>query len=449
MPIWLLWLGWASVVVLSAALRTRLYAAFSAVVLGLVTFSWSALGATWQSALPEVFFAGSICWPVVALQLVTWLHFLSLIRPRLRSWPFRLLVTWPGLWVVAASWLSAPWAVAALLGLPPWGWWLPFLAATYGLWESLVCRLESVGVRLDPQAIPGTEHGLPERAEVTRRAGLAVAGSSGDAFRIVHLTDPHLGALVSPARLRAACRDIVESRPDLVAITGDFLTMESQREPERLAWSLEPLKELDREGVPLVACNGNHDLEAPSTVQSACSAAGIQLLVDDGVLLSMGKEREGRIPRRIHVVGLDYRFSESPEELADRLSGERQRSSPESEAATVGADLVLALAHAPSSFRRLLPVLETLSPNPHAPTITLSGHLHGGQLGLLRFGIDWTILRLSRQPAFEHGLWRAGRHHLYSSRGFGHYGFPFRIGVPAELSVLELTFDGWQSRSSR
>ncbi|MDX1650367.1 MAG: phosphodiesterase, partial [Myxococcota bacterium] len=68
--------------------------------------------------------------------------------------------------------------------------------------------------------------------------------------------------------------------------------------------------------------------------------------------------------------------------------------------------------------------------------LVLSGHTHGGQVGLLSLGVDWTVLRRSRWP--DHGLFGLGTSRLYVHRGTGFYGFPLRIGVPGEHSVIEV-----------
>jgi predicted MPP superfamily phosphohydrolase len=68
--------------------------------------------------------------------------------------------------------------------------------------------------------------------------------------------------------------------------------------------------------------------------------------------------------------------------------------------------------------------------------LTLSGHTHGGQVGLVSLGLDWTVLRKSAWP--DHGLFARGASLLYVHRGTGFYGFPLRIGVPSEMSVLEV-----------
>ena len=59
-----------------------------------------------------------------------------------------------------------------------------------------------------------------------------------------------------------------------------------------------------------------------------------------------------------------------------------------------------------------------------------------GQVGLVSLGVDWTVLARSRWP--DHGLFARGRSRLYVHRGTGFYGFPLRVGVPGEASVLEV-----------
>lgn len=84
------------------------------------------------------------------------------------------------------------------------------------------------------------------------------------------------------------------------------------------------------------------------------------------------------------------------------------------------------LLHDPSAFRHL----------PRDSTdLVLSGHTHGGQIGLVSLGLPWTFLSLFRNLP-DHGLWSRGTDRLYVHRGTGHYGFPVRLGVPAEESVL-------------
>jgi hypothetical protein len=71
-----------------------------------------------------------------------------------------------------------------------------------------------------------------------------------------------------------------------------------------------------------------------------------------------------------------------------------------------------------------------------AVDLVLSGHTHGGQVGLVSLGFDWTVL--TRSPWPDHGLFALGSNRLYVHRGTGFYGFPLRVGVPGEASLMEL-----------
>ena len=67
------------------------------------------------------------------------------------------------------------------------------------------------------------------------------------------------------------------------------------------------------------------------------------------------------------------------------------------------------LLHDPGAFRHL--------PN-GAAALTLSGHTHGGQLGLVSFGLSWTIIGAFGVP--DHGYWGKGENRLYVNRATAH-----------------------------
>ena len=90
--------------------------------------------------------------------------------------------------------------------------------------------------------------------------------------------------------------------------------------------------------------------------------------------------------------------------------------------------LRLILLHDPGAFQHL--------PEGEGDLV-LSGHTHGGQIGLVRLGVPHTLVSaFTKIP--DHGLWARGRDRLYVHRGTGHYGFPLRVGVPAEHSLLQV-----------
>lgn len=390
----------ALVLVVAAAglLRSRAYAIFRAATLGVHTL---VAGALWP--------AFAWVWaPFVYLHAIVYAHSLSLVRPAMRPLPYRLLVSLPASWFAAGTLLALPWAVAAGLGFDPPAPWLPYAVALLGLAQSLSARREEVDVVVADGDAGGAVRRHP-RGE--RRVGRPL--------RIVQITDPHLGPFMSQPRLRRICERAVSRQPDLVVLTGDFLTMESQRDPEVLAGALAPLAAL---GGRAFACFGNHDHEAPEIVRAALERAGVTLLVDDAAVVDTPAAR-------VQVVGMDFHWRNR--EQCMRAVCERHPRRP--------GLLRLVLLHDPGAFRHL---------PPGEADLVLSGHTHGGQVGFVSLGLPWTALRLLMN-APDHGFWARATNRLYVHRGTGHYGFPLRLGVPAEESLLRVHapshFEGMES----
>ncbi len=382
--------GWALVVVAARLVRSGTFAAFVAVLVGIHALCAVALAPAFQAVLPLF----------TALHVAVFVNYLTLARPRMRSLPFRLLVSWPAAFFAGGTLLALPWAVLFGLGFHPALAWLPYLLAAIGLFQSLTLRREEVDLVVPG---PGGEH-----------APVLAPHPRGDArserpLRIVQLTDPHLGPFMSVARLRRICERAVAAGPDVVFLTGDFLTMESQSDPDLLRDALAPLRALPGK---VFACHGNHDHEAPHIVERAMRENGITLLVDDARVIDTPAGK-------VQIVGVDYVWKERQAHL-DRVSGAFVR--PE------GA-LRIVLLHDPGAFKHL--------PHGHGDLV-LAGHTHGGQVGLVSLGLAWTFLRLFGLRIPDHGFWARGTDRMYVHRGTGHYGFPLRLGVPAEESLLRV-----------
>jgi predicted MPP superfamily phosphohydrolase len=339
---------------------------------------------------------------ILYLQIANCLHLgYLLVRPSLRSIPFRALVSIPALWFAAASFVATPWALAAALGYEPELVWLPFALCLLGLAQTLFTRREFVDIRLDGTHVDG----LRRHPEGLDRRGKREA--EGRPVRVVQITDPHLGPFMSVARLRSICTRAVADDPDLVLITGDLMTMESE-DVDVVARALEPLTLLRGR---VFACHGNHDHAARVVVERAFERNGIRLLIDEALVV-----RTAGGP--VQIVGADFVWRERAEHL--RGLAERFPRVP-------GA-LRLWLLHDPGAFKYV--------PDGDADLV-LSGHTHGGQVGLVSIGLPYTFFSLvSSIP--DHGLWARGRDRLYVHRSNGHYGFPIRLGVPAEESLLRL-----------
>jgi predicted MPP superfamily phosphohydrolase len=340
----------------------------------------------------------------VAMPIVTWLHvavymnFLALARPRMRSLVYRVLVSWPASFAVAGTLLALPWAVLFAAGLSPWAPWLPYALAAIGLAQSLTTKREEIDL------VVGEWHD----------AALPIPHPRGDAreerpLRIVQISDPHLGPFMSVARLRRIAQRAVDVKADLVLLTGDFLTMESQSDPDLLLRALEPLRAMPGR---VFACHGNHDHEAPAVVARAMRENGIKLLVDDSHEIETDAGR-------VQIVGMDFVWRGRDVHLA-RVCAEHPRKP--------GMTRIV-LLHDPGAFKHL--------PEGEGDLV-LAGHTHGGQVGLVSLGLSWTFLRLFGLKIPDHGFWARGKDRMWVHRGTGHYGFPLRLGVPAEESVLRV-----------
>ena len=68
--------------------------------------------------------------------------------------------------------------------------------------------------------------------------------------------------------------------------------------------------------------------------------------------------------------------------------------------------------------------------------IAFAGHTHGFQFGVELAGFKWS----PSQYAYKQwaGLYTEDNQHLYVNRGFGYLGYPGRIGMPPELTIIEL-----------
>ncbi len=380
--------GWVGVVLCAALLRGRAFATMASILVGI----YSLLAVAMVGAFGPLFAV------IVALHASVYVSFAALARPRMRPLLYRLLVSWPASFFLAGTLLALPWALLRAMGFQPWGAWLPYAVSAIGLLQSLTAREEEIDVVLGgPDA---TREVTPHpRGEAREERPL----------RIVQITDPHIGPFMSVARLRRIAERAVARRPDLVVLTGDFLTMESQHDPELLRRALEPLRAMPGK---VFACHGNHDHEAPETVARALAANGITLLVDEevDVVTDAGP---------VQIVGMDFVWRDRQAHLA-RVCREHPRKPGMTR---------LVLLHDPGAFRHL--------PEGEGDLV-LSGHTHGGQVGLVSLGLSWTFLRLFGVRIPDHGFWARGGDRMYVHRGTGHYGFPLRLGVPAEDSVLRV-----------
>jgi predicted MPP superfamily phosphohydrolase len=225
-------------------------------------------------------------------------------------------------------------------------------------------------------------------------------------FRVVHVTDLHLGPLADRTALRAALDRINALEPDVVCVTGDIVDSPAT---DLAAWIPELERLTARHGV--FAILGNHDKHVgDARVVAALRRWTTWRILRDEVATI---EVDGA---RLHLLGLEDR---PWRQVADELPALARRVPP-------GEPAVL-LAHRPAVFAAAATA---------GIGLTLAGHTHGGQVavpGAPRLNVARVL-----QTRFDAGLFVRGDALLNVNRGLGTSGQRIRIGVPCEITVVTL-----------
>jgi predicted MPP superfamily phosphohydrolase len=236
----------------------------------------------------------------------------------------------------------------------------------------------------------------------TQRIWLSDLPEGFRSFRILQLTDIHHSLFVPLSQVAAVVELSNRLKPDLIALTGDFVTYSRS--------SIEPVAEMlgalrARAGV--VAVLGNHDFRVGAdAVEKALRRHHIQVLRNRHRLLHQHGDK-------LYLAGVDdYGYGADLERA--------MRGIPE-DAATI------LLAHNP----RLLRAAAC-----RGIGLMLSGHTHGGQVNLPLLGTVYG--RSPEQMRFKKGWDRLGATQIYVSRGIGTIVLPLRWRCPAEVPLLEL-----------
>ncbi len=257
-------------------------------------------------------------------------------------------------------------------------------AATYS-YASLVARHRLVvkRVRIPVATLPPALHGC----------------------KIVHMSDFHHVRGASCALAERAVGLANALRPDLIALTGDFVTQDPQAVAELI-----PILANLRAPMGVFAVLGNHDFnQAEAMLRSSLPQAGIYLLVNAGVTVPRGSAR-------LFVAGVDDCSRGKPDldkALASMKGGQETA--------------VLLLAHQPDFADRFAQDERVM--------LQLSGHSHGGQVRLP--GVGPLILPWYGKK-YHTGLYRVKGMWLYTNRGIGVNGLPVRFNCPPEVTEITL-----------
>jgi uncharacterized protein len=224
-------------------------------------------------------------------------------------------------------------------------------------------------------------------------------------FRIVQISDIHVGPTIGRRYLEAVVAAVNGLQPDVVAITGDLVDGSVAELRNQVA----PLRGLvSRHGTYFVT--GNHEYYSGVDAWLAeLRRMGINVLHNEHVSI----DHEGA---KLLLAGVPD-FSGGHFDRA-------HRSDPQAALAGAPPDAAvkILLAHQPRSAAAAAQAGFDLQ---------LSGHTHGGQF------LPWNFFVKLQQP-FTSGLHRLGRLWVYVSRGTGYWGPPKRIGAPSEITCVRL-----------
>ncbi len=231
-----------------------------------------------------------------------------------------------------------------------------------------------------------------------------------DGFTVAVLSDFHFDPYFSIHPLRAAIAMVNDLHPDLIALTGDFVSVPLIGDAVKGALAAEPCASFLRQMTAphgLWAVLGNHDAGTdPDHVTSALQAVNIQVLANQ----SLPFEQNGA---RFWFAGVDDEISGTPD-----LS-KTMHNVPAGEA-------VILLAHEPdfADEAAKFPI-----------DLQLSGHSHGGQIRL-PFLPPLYLPELAKKYVW--GTYHVGPLTLHTNAGLGTIGVPVRLNCPPEITLLTL-----------
>ena len=223
-------------------------------------------------------------------------------------------------------------------------------------------------------------------------------------YRIANISDIHLGQWITPEHLEGVVELVNQQEPDLIAITGDFVSYVFDEVAEDLESSLNKLKPKDAS----VATLGNHDhWLGAHKLRSILKRCDVIDVSNDVYTLKRGKAQ-------LHIAGVDsVMLNKNRLDLVmDRL--------PENGPAIL-------LAHEPD--------FADISSTTGRFSLQISGHSHGGQFVIPGLG---TIIRGPHFVKYPLGKYQVKDMVQYTSRGLGTNIFWFRINCDPEITVFTL-----------
>jgi len=243
-------------------------------------------------------------------------------------------------------------------------------------------------------------------------------------LRIVHISDIHSGSFMDKAAVEKGVKKILKEKPDMILFTGDLVN-------DRASEMTDYIDVFNKLQAPLGVYStlGNHDYgdyvrwdsheakkENLEQLKQVHKQMGWRLLMNEHVVLEKGNDR-------IALLGIENWSAKGNfgryGKMEDAYPGSEQY------------PFKILMSHDPSHW-------DAEVRTKYADIdLTLAGHTHGMQFGVELPGFRWSPVQyMYKQWA---GLYEAGNQKLYVNRGYGFLGYPGRVGILPEITVIELS----------
>jgi len=273
--------------------------------------------------------------------------------------------------------------------------------------------------------VTGILSGATDYRVIKKTVYLPNLPNSFDGMRIGQISDIHAGTFFNKTAVKGGVEMLMKEQADVVFFTGDLVNYQTDEVEDYF-----DVFNKIRAPLGVFSSTGNHDYgnyrKWPSAeakrknfqdLLTAHRLLGYDLLMNENRLLESGGDRIAIIGVENWGMGPPERFPKYGK-LAEAIKG------------TEDVPVRILLSHDPSHWDAQI--------RPEFPGIdlTFAGHTHGFQVGIEVGKFSWSPSQyIYKQWA---GLYKEGEQYLYVNRGFGCIGYPGRVGMPPELTIIEL-----------
>jgi predicted MPP superfamily phosphohydrolase len=243
-------------------------------------------------------------------------------------------------------------------------------------------------------------------------------------LKIIHISDIHSGSFTDKHAVMKGIEKVINEKADLILFTGDLVNNTA----DEMADYMDVFNKLNAP-MGVYSTLGNHDYgdyvhwESPDAkkanldrVKAIHGELGWKLLVNEHVVLEKGGEK-------IAVIGI--------ENWSAKSSFPKYGDMKKAYEGTSEYPFKILMSHDPSHWDA------EVRPKYPDVDLMLAGHTHGMQFGVEIPGFKWSPVQyVYRQWA---GLYEQASQKLYVNRGYGFIGYPGRVGILPEITVIELT----------